>query len=162
MHPIELLYKMLKYRKSRDMGVTIKELALALFPDLFNYDKEGNKEATIEAIRRVSAYLSKLRKWDHNYVVVSYADRQEHGLIYYWNQQTEQDIKKAERRIEAEIKSRKDNLEHAKDVVNLSDEQKKKEEKKLDKYIDDQVKTRKAKKKKNGDDNGDNGAAGVF
>jgi len=157
MNPVEMVYKMLKYRKSWDLGVTLKELALALFPDLHNFDKEGNKEPTVESIRRIGQYLSKLRKWDKNYFVVSYADRTQFGLIIYWNQQTEEDIKKAERRIEAEIKGRQQNLEKAKEVVNLSEEDRKKEEKKLDKYIEEQIKTRKDKKKK-----GDNNGGGVY
>lgn len=159
MHPIEKLYHMLKFRKSKDLGVTIKELALALFPELYNWDRDGNKEPTIETIRRIGQYLSKLRKWDLNYVVVSYADRTDTGVILYWNQQTEKDIKEAERRIKAEIEGRKNNLEKAKDVVNLSPEQRATNEKKLDKEIDIAIKTRKQKKKKK---DGDSNNGGVY
>lgn len=155
MHPIEKLYHMLKYRKSADLGVKIKELALALFRDEYNLNKDHEKVPTIEAIRRISGYLSKLRKWDKNYVVVSYADRMDTGNILYWNQQTEQDIKESERRIKAEIEGRQNNLKKAKEITHMSEKERIEAEKKLDKEIDHAVKTRKRKK------DGDNGG-GVY
>lgn len=61
-HIVDIMYMLIRSRKKEEYAVTIKELALALHPEKFYVDNNGDKQPTHESIQSAMGALTRLRK----------------------------------------------------------------------------------------------------
>ena len=153
---IERVYLMIKSRKTAKDAVTLKEIALALYPTRCYIDDNGNKQPTHEAIENTSSAISRLRKSKYRKTVVVFAVfMDEYGQNRYYNMQTEDDYKPVERKQKKLSEGILEGIEVTKETIAMGSEERLKVEQELD--IDlFSSNTGKKRRRKGKSDSGDN------
>ena len=98
-NPIEILFYLLKDRKFAIDAVSVRELAVAFFPNEVIPDVNGELQPTHKTVQRINNMLHKLRIVEDNKTTLIYAQVLDHGEWLLYNLQTDEDYKEVHERL---------------------------------------------------------------
>jgi hypothetical protein len=141
-------------RKKLEDGLSIKELALILYPDLITIDQmiAGKDDYDTywniiwPTLKKTRTNISRFRSWKKNKEIVLYPRKSPCGKWLYYNVLDKKEFEEVELRSAKVILSMTKQLERKKDTLEMSPKERAKKEQEFDKELEERVRKRVTKR----------------
>lgn len=145
----EVAYEIFLRRKFEIDRVSIREIAVAFFPQDTFKNERGETEPTHRGIQRTQSLLRRLRKNPYNNAAMVFSKKFEDGEWYYYNLQTKKEFEPVRRRLERNIEGIQDTLDKSERILEQTTKERVKAEEEFRKKLAEV-----RRRKKNNNNNG--------
>ena len=135
-------------REEGEKGLSIKELALILYPNSVTVDDMlAMNNTAFRIIEYTKKYIMKFKKWDGNKEVNLYSLRSKNGEYFYYNIQNEKDLQIVNQRKARISLGFEKSLQRIEEVSSMSREELEENDRKFEQKIENRRKEAMKKKK---------------